>query len=256
MAYPISEPRRIQKKTKSDDLMIQINEFRKHMQARFVAFDPVTIDERPLKLVWDRFVAKKKVAAKKARRAALYKDVVSFLDGSQKLRLSESDLWPETSAAFGELLCGPEDEFWKNVGATARREYVLLADEVRRVVEEKPAWQGSKKGGEVDNQIVRRDFRLIDQADCVVIYRPSMKKPSWPEGGTRSEYKYAKDTGKPAVVIRDAADGAFDKLPFVTAINPYDIVQGENLDGDVGSRMDCLERACAMIEDKIAKSLK
>jgi hypothetical protein len=131
-----------------------------------------------------------------------------------------------------------------------------MAGEVRRVVEEKIIWVGTRKGGEIDNQIARRDYRLIDQVDCVVIYRPTMRRPAgWNLGGTRLEYEYAKRTQKPALVIRDEKDGPFEDPPFDTNVNPWDVLEWSGLDCKNDEERqrrqeECLREAVSLINER------
>lgn len=271
MAYPISEPRRVHKKTGDDRLMRQVNSFRNYMRNQFVAFDPVTIDERPLKFLWEDFVKRKSslLKNKKLTKGHLIREVRSLISGHVDLALTEEDTWPTVETEYSQMLCGPLDWYRSRLsnvaeGATADKPITLKlnAGEVRSVVEEKQFWAGTQKGGEIDNQIVRRDYRLIDQADCVVIYRPTMKKPGgWQLGGTRLEYEYAKNSGKPALVIRDKKDGPLEDAPFNTNVNPFDILEWSGLDSPNDRtreerQQSCFAEATALVNQKISDNFK
>jgi hypothetical protein len=263
MAYPISEPRRHQRATGDDRLMRQVDRFRSYIRQQFVAFDPVTIDERPLKFLWERYVEpKRNLKLKNFKKADLLKEFKAMVSGDVTLELAEQDLWLATPDEYEEMLCGPLEHYRRAIRARGDSEagspifFKLPAGEVRRVVEEKSFWAGTQKGGEIDNQIVRRDYRLIDQADCIVIYRPTMNRPQeWQLGGTRLEYQHAKDTGKPALVIWDTADGPLEDAPFNTTVNPMDILAWSNLDNDETEQDKCFREAASKIRFKISGSV-
>lgn len=263
MAYPISEPRRRQQKTGNQDLIHQINKFRKSMSHHFVAFDPVTIDERPIKLLWDRFAeSKRKLKSSTLKKSKLLAEFKTMAIGDVDLELKESDLWSATKTEYQDMMCGPLNHYRKALRPASAHgkktkpdtpvTFRLPAGEIRRAVEEKQFWAGTAKGGEIDNQIVRRDYRLIDQSDCVVIYRPTMNRSNeWQLGGTRSEYQYAKDSGKPALVIWDKADGPLEDPPFNTKVNPMDVLEWANLDSSETAQKKCFAKAVADIRRKI-----
>jgi len=54
----------------------------------------------------------------------------------------------------------------------------------------------------IDRTIRDRDFRLIDQCDCVVVYRPQFQKGEW-SGGTKAEVAYARHKGRVALLVHD-----------------------------------------------------
>lgn len=76
---------------------------------------------------------------------------------------------------------------------------------------------------EIDRQVRSRDYRLIDQSDYVVIYRPTYERDRW-STGTDHEARYAWDRGKRAFIIRDPdVDGALQSPPFQTIPLPKDV---------------------------------
>jgi hypothetical protein len=89
----------------------------------------------------------------------------------------------------------------------------------------------------------------------VVIYRPTLNKEEWNDGGTRSEYNYANDTGKPVLVIRDVVDAGFDKPPFNTGSNPFNVLHFENLSTPEGQDL-ALQQAAEKVRAKVVESLK
>jgi hypothetical protein len=249
MAYPISKPRQIHRQTGDARLMQQVDSFRDYMRTRFVAFDPVTIDERPLKFLWEEFVQKKNLmlSSKKITKRELLDELQAFISGDIDLVLTEDDLWPTSPDEYAQMLAGPFDHYKTRLGVAPEEplRLELNAGEVRRAVEEKQIWAGTQKGGEIDNQIVKRDYRLIDQVDCIVIYRPTMKRPSgWDLGGTRLEYNYAKENDKPALVIHDKSDGPLEDPPFNTNVNPFDLLEWSGLDAEDDQERERQQQAC------------
>jgi len=125
----------------------------------------------------------------------------TFLEKNPSANLKESEIhfdlkdrWP-IPADFA--LC-PESE----------KEYTLNAAEVLDIAEFKP---GEKS--ETQRNIELRDFRLIDQADCVLAYRPRYGRKDISQG-MRAEIIYAKDVRAipiPVVhVHRPEVDGELD----------------------------------------------
>jgi hypothetical protein len=71
----------------------------------------------------------------------------------------------------------------------------------------------------LENQLERRDYRLIDQSDFVVSYRPLYGKAGVEDrdfsGGTRAEWLYARETLKTRFFIHDTKnDGEVDPEAF------------------------------------------
>ena len=89
----------------------------------------------------------------------------------------------------------PADAWWPSQGDNSLdgEELVeipdLLVSDVKEI-----ATEIGDESSEIDRQIRSRDFRLIDQADCVVVYRPTYRKKDWSKG-TYHEMRYAQDTG-------------------------------------------------------------
>jgi len=182
-SYPISEPRRIADDTGSKNSIDEINRFREFLHDRFTVFDPVTIDERPMQLLLGQ----------------------PDRNDEDKLTLPADAWWPTqgNNSLGGEGLIEIPD---------------LLVSDVKEI-----ATEIGHESSEIDRQIRSRDFRLIDQADCVVVYRPTYCKERW-SMGTHSEMLYAQDTGKRVFVICDPdADGPLNKPPFQVDIPMRDI---------------------------------
>lgn len=211
-SYPISNPRQIAADTGSMDSIDEINRFRKFLHDRYTVFDPVTIDEKPL-----QFLLKQHGPA----------------DGDE-LTLTADKWWPMQD---NDSLVGEESA---DVSG-------LLGFDLKEI-----GTEVGEQGSEIDRQIRQRDFRLIDQADCVVIYRPTYRKKLW-STGTYHEMLYAHDDAKKRVfVIRDPeADGSLNKPPFQVNMpkrNIFDDVAG--LDNPANQQI-VLEKVCEEI-DKIA----
>lgn len=102
--------------------------------------------------------------------------------------LAAEEQWPISAA---HTLCGED-----------RGRMELRADDLEEVV----AKLGGDEGkNEIARQTERRDFRLIDQSDFVIIYRPTYYKEkdgNWSRG-TYHEALYSKGGGKPFIVVRD-----------------------------------------------------
>jgi nucleoside 2-deoxyribosyltransferase len=192
----------------------------------------------------------------------LVDELNASISGRRTLTLREGDLWPTSPEEYDEMLCGPQVHYRNGHGSPNGPngelpqpwELQLSAAEVQLAIEEKKLWAGSDKGGEIDNQIAQRDYRLIDQVDCVVIYRPSMRKRGWDLGGTRLEYMHAVETGKPVLVIRDKIDGPLEKPPFNTGVNPFNILEWQHLDTNKDEQMNCFVEAEKRIKTNISKT--
>lgn len=86
---------------------------------------------------------------------------------------------------------------------------------------------GDRDRSELQRSVEDRDVRLIDQADCVVVYRPqysrglqpSDKSYQAPTGGTRAEIDYAlRNAGRTVFIIHDpAVDGNLGR----SVLDPY-----------------------------------
>ncbi len=135
-AYPISKPREIARDSGSNDSIDEINRFREFLHDRFTVFDPVTIDERPMQLLLGQ----------------------RDRNDEDKLSLPADAWWPTQGddSLSGEALEEIPD---------------LLVSDVKEI-----ATDIGRESSEIDRQIRSRDFRLIDQADCVVVYRPTYRK--------------------------------------------------------------------------------
>jgi nucleoside 2-deoxyribosyltransferase len=114
--------------------------------------------------------------------------------------------------------------------------------------------EGSTKSApqsEIEHQITSRDYRLIDQADCVVVYRPTRGKDEWKIGGTLSEASYALMRKKPVIVITDRIDGDLAEGSLPTRIAKHAmILEQENLKEEQ-QRADVFARAATRIIENL-----
>ena len=168
LSYPISSTRG------SPDDVSEINEFRKEAHAvgaetGTAVFDPVTVDELALRTALGR--------------SSEGGDVV----------LEKADRWPldETSPVSG----GP--------GWPVR----IPRSEVVEVLPPGGADPGRGAGGaagDIENQISSRDYRIVEDANFLAVYRPmfNMKKSA----GVDAEIRHAKEFGKKVIVYHPPQD--------------------------------------------------
>jgi|GEM_PF-4705861 len=164
-SFPIGVVRRAKGK-KRRRMVQEIDVFRATLSRHFTVFDPLTIDEHPIQIAYERDQGGN-------RRSIL---------------LKEDDQWQ---------LGGP-----RRMLSEARHTARLSVNDVAEVATK----LGKAGKSEIERHIERRDERLIDQADCVVIYRPTRdRKDGW-SAGTRVEAHHALRMGRPIFVIRDPAN--------------------------------------------------
>jgi len=173
-SYPISRTR------DRADKRREIDKYRRDLHDRFIVFDPVSIDERMLHKAYKRRSGK----------------------ANQTVRVNRSERWPLPSQGLGlELLS-------KQVRYPQRVEGIDISE----VVELFEAEAG--RGGEVNEQIVWRDFRLVDQAHCLAAYRPEFEGKL--SGGVSAELGYAASSRYvhpyQYTPKEDAVGGPFDSL--------------------------------------------
>ena len=228
LSFPISEPKRQYKASpaKGMALMDQIDEFRTYMSKHFVAFDPLTIDELPLQFA--------------LRKAKKNQKVIS-VDTSEQTR----QIWPNT---YKSALCGIRP----NTKIRCQR------DELEIISSGKPTIRditGGPYASELDYQVASRDFRLIDQSDGVIVYRPGLMKEAWDIGGTRAELGYAsnKDRKKPVIVIHDLADGDLNKPPLTLDVDPNNVIRSKQKHefDNPRKRQNAFKKAQEMMESRL-----
>jgi len=156
----------------------EIDRFRNILLSKFVVYDPLTIDERPLQGIYEKNVESENI-----------KDHYS---------ISMDDRWPIPA---DRTLCNEEP---KEVSE-------ISWDEIKEI-----STSPQKEKSEIDRSIESRDFRLIDQSDFLVAYRPCYKSANFNfSGGTRDEIKYAIRRSKPFFIIHDSEeDGPFTPKTF------------------------------------------
>ena len=177
--YPISNTRARR------ESRAEIDRFRHDLHGKFTAFDPLTIDERPLYSIFERFRSNHPEAIVSQRR----------------LSLGSEDRWP--IAADRTLL-----------GEGPKRIDGIPADEIEEIITR----QKNEKH-EIDRAIETRDFRLIDQADALIVYRTfyPTEDPQLPlkmSDGTSAEIRYARQK-KPIFLVHDPSqDGEISPVTF------------------------------------------
>lgn len=162
----------------------EIDDFRSALAARFCVFDPVTIDELPLE-------------ALRAEEAP---------KGATEATLPASSRWPlETE----QTLVGTPIEDCPGVRMQEVEEITQLIEGRDRTT--------------LDSAVEERDLRLVDQSDCVVVYRPQYStgmegtpKYHTPTEGTAREMDYAlKIAERKVFVVHDSAvDGSLRRGPL------------------------------------------
>jgi hypothetical protein len=145
----------ISKTRENKENILEINNYLRELHEKFIVFDPLTIDERPLiHLVESLKLGKSKI---------------------DRMLFNKEDRW-RIEKEFS--LCSDENEY-------------PIELELQEVLEIAERFKVGDKS-EIDRNIELRDLRLIDQCDFVIVYRPFYgKKDITP--GMRSEILHAKD---------------------------------------------------------------
>jgi hypothetical protein len=217
-SYPISSVRKQRSKADVFALMGEVNDFVAALSSRFVVFNPTTIDEVPLNKLYDRVsAAHRKSKTRTPKSVSLPKSHRWPVPGDNKL--SSEKIVDDMQLSWADLqdVSLPDD-----------------SDPEARTI--------------IGRQVVARDFRLIDQADCVVIYRPTARAKTWSRG-TRNEYDYAKaliGTERPFMrvfILRDKKDAALHPPnkkrtsgTFSNESHNVTIIEGTRLDTKEGRR--------------------
>jgi len=207
-SYPVTDTRA------HADRRQEIGDFVDALHRDFVVFDPMTIDDRALHGLLENFL-EGLVGSEEEKmlgRGEKMKRLLNKYDLSGKqslsletLKLMASDQWPVT--AKDVLACSSRDDTLK-----------IAADEIADVCR-----PGENLPSSLDQQIRTRDFRLIDQCDALVAYRPMWHRSDGSHRssfsmGTLAEWTYANSTGKTRIVIHDPeedgeyATGVWDTL--------------------------------------------
>lgn len=211
VSYPISEPRRIAERDGTDEPIEEINRFRSTLHEIFTVFDPVSIDERPMQILFNKNSPVEQTDLNTAIAEAIAR---TNAEGGDLAAALEASLKEFLSARLNDEIVLRAENMWPGI------EFDTISEEdptdVRLSLNEveEIATESGEGGSEIDRQIRSRDFRLIDQADYVVVYRPTYCRDRW-SGGTLEEVRYAHETGKRAIIIRDpGADGQLRHGPF------------------------------------------
>lgn len=230
LSYPISEPLKEWRFKNTRSLIDQINHFRVFFDANAVVFDPITINERPIYIALNDA---------QVRETALDdKRVQDFSQLIMKLRKahSESDsdavmaLTDEIEAtgkawSFHRKVSEPELELgplWPSADIVRISPVPISPPAPIKRSEIQEIITANHAKSEIDRQIKIRDFRLIDQSDCIVIYRPCMSKQDW-STGTSGECNYARNSGK-AVIVLSARGDPVPEGPFDHILPSEDVV--------------------------------
>jgi len=234
-SFPISRPREM---PDADLAMREINDHNTWLADRYTVFNPLAIDERPLVAALARFLEGKKnkavslderfeVAAKDHWHLDWDKTIAGH--SREKITLYVKEVFDIAARLYEQPGLSAVTKKSKQI-RSARQMLRLLGDRYARL-------PGQSVGGksELDHQIRERDFRLIDQADCVVIYRPTMDsknreyKSHW-TGGTKEEYRYALAAGKSVLIVKDDAhDLTLDEEALGEVVNASRVLTGRDL---------------------------
>ncbi len=235
LSYPITEPRFLGS-TGDKSAILETNEFRHYFTKAFTAFDPVTIDELPLKEIADQHDLRRIEAAQslqdalfgqtlfskaesdELKQARLRTFLSTWLDKDARLTLRSSDLWPRDDSEVKYSL----------IGTPPAPEQELSYQEVRGIT---VGGDSDDEHSELARQVRLRDFRLIDQSDCVIVFRPTRGKERWSDG-TAAEARYALDTRKRLFVIHDEKDAPLRSPPFGQDLAEHNRVEVSGLENE------------------------
>ncbi len=154
-SYPIARTRDIKKKRED------IDKYRLKLHKRFVTFDPVGIDERVLKFSYDRWAESKPQA--------------------EVIELRRQDRWSVPSDACDLPILADSVE------------YPDIIDEIDPVQIREVLDVLRGRPGDVNEHIVWRDYRLIDQAHCLAAYRPNYEGQKAEGVGHEIDYAHHDD---------------------------------------------------------------
>lgn len=161
-----------------DELKKQNLHFRDYFGNDFVTYDPSAIDEIPI-LVKGRNAQKEE---------------------SETISIGPDDFWPAR--------CLPQDrlagkDIVEELGTVEIPVSEIKELSVTRISDTSKSWSS------IERQVRSRDFRLIDQADGLVAYRPTLGG-RWSKG-VLAEVNHTRDVlRRPFFLIRDTTDGSVD----------------------------------------------
>ncbi len=186
-SFPISRVRRERKEEIRDGLIEEANEFVAALSSRFTTFNPVTVDEVPLHLLY-----------KEITESTQHENPPEWVDFPILQR------WPIPTNGKLSPPLPPEN---LKIRLRDLEDVSQVVDDLGMLVDE----QHSETVGRsmIARQVVPRDLRMIDQSDCVAIYRPkSPPEKNWSRG-VRAEYNYARscsDNHRPFMKIYIVTD--------------------------------------------------
>ena len=168
----------------SDAGIAEVNSYRNKLSDSFVVFDPVTIDEAILNF---KFFERDSGRLK------------TKFQETDELSLSVEDRWP-LSFGENEPLCDDEGEY----------PITLDVDEVREV----SVSISGQRMSDIENQIRNRDFRLINQSEIMIGYRPFFRGSK--STGLLAELRFAHHSIHMPIYIvhNDETDGNLGGHPF------------------------------------------
>lgn len=233
MSYSISDTRnRLQAgrgdRDRASELLNQNRHFREHFAEALIAFDPGTIDERPL-----------------FAKAAAGDGISVEIDGRDLL--AGGDLWP---LGFpDDMLCNYKFDSLKFKASHVLGALEALTLDTAEVV----PGETEVAGQLIDRYITSRDYDLIDQSHAVIAFRPTV----WGQWsvGVRAELEFAKGKGRPVLVIKDPADPPPNvKGAFSPRLDPVEIVEKEV--GDAKKRVAAFEEGVTKLRAAIAHTYR
>lgn len=160
----------------AEELKLQNKEFREFFNNAFISYDPSTIDEIPLVVKGEK-------------------------SNSDSITIGPEDFW--------EAVCAPEDrlagrDIFDELGSIEIPVAEIKALAVTRLSDK------DRKGTSIKRQVRSRDLRLIDQADGLIAYRPTLGGP-WSDGVYQEVDHVNRHLHRPFFVIKDKRDGPLDQ---------------------------------------------
>ncbi len=233
LSYPISEPKKAFARGELAS-MHETNDFRHYFLEKFTTFDPVTIDELPLKYVAEKYDASLLEEANQLVGSLFSQDLLSRTEeeGNKALKLRtffSNSLLKDAKLAIREqdLWQRGNDEYDRSLISEKPMDIPSLSyQEVRGIT---IGGDSDDEHSELERQVRLRDLRLIDQSDCVITFRPTRGKDRWSDG-TAAEAQYALDTRKRLFVIRDATDAPLRSPPFGQDLPEHNRIEESDLD--------------------------
>jgi hypothetical protein len=161
----------------------EIDDFRQKLQANYVMFDPLTIDERVLQLKLEQAFPESK------------RNPEAEVSGG--ITIDMEDRWPIRS---DNTLAPPDTDIWP---------LKVSAEEVKEVAKD------------IDNNIRTRDYRLIADSNVTVGYRPHYRGRE--SQGVVNEINHSVNMAKhPTLVFWPTKDGNRSDFPFALYGTTFD----------------------------------